>query len=699
MHRIIFIAPDPAIAETAHRVALELGFQDKMRLHVSGITTCLDLARQAETDGADVIVARGWSADLILGSDVRTPVVHIPVGIQDLAEVLTQARGVTGLEHPHIGFVTFPRVHWDLAAFARLLGMHLRVYSSHSEVGSISLAVEQAVRDGADIVVGGSTSARIAQELGTPATLLVSGEDSVRQALLQADKVVYARKLEQTQAQQLRTVLDHSRDGMVSLDPGGHIVLMNPAARQMLRLDATAKGRPLREVIAVPGLAQCLAEGRAIQDEVVTLDGRELLVSAVPVRWQREMTGIMCSFQETRSIAALETKIRRTAHGLEAHYTFAHILGESPRMVETVDAARRYAAGRQSVLVVGETGTGKELFAQAIHNASTCRQGPFVAVNCGALPPSLLESELFGYEAGAFTGANRKGRAGYFELAHGGTLFLDEISELDVHGQTRLLRAVEERSVMRLGGSRRLNVDLRIIAATNVNLWERVRQGRFRQDLFYRLKVLTLPLPPLRERQGDVALLARHFLAEAGAETGTGELRFTAEARRALEAHDWPGNVRELRHLMESFALDAENGVIDAALVRRAVGEGVFPAAPANASPVSSPALGPIPSPDLGSVRSPEPSPGLPAAPSGRPGAGQPRTLPPHPADVPAHLTDPANPANAGSPASLEAQRAALLDALERSGGHQGRAAQLLGLDRSTLYRRMKRLGIRKRLA
>lgn len=206
--------------------------------------------------------------------------------------------------------------------------------------------------------------------------------------------------------------------------------------------------------------------------------------------------------------------------------------------------------------MIGETGTGKELFAHAVHHASPWAQGPFVAVNCAALPSSLLESELFGYEEGAFTGAARKGKPGMFELAHRGSIFLDEVSELDNSSQLRLLRVLQERCAMRLGGNRLIPIDVRVIAASNKNLWDLVERRAFRDDLFFRLNVLPLFLPPLRAREGDVAVLARHFLEEICRRRGVG-FRLAQSALKRLNRHPWPGNVRELGNVMERISLAA----------------------------------------------------------------------------------------------------------------------------------------------
>jgi len=241
------------------------------------------------------------------------------------------------------------------------------------------------------------------------------------------------------------------------------------------------------------------------------------------------------------------------AHSVE--FAFKNIVGESPAISSTVDFARRVAGRRlTTALLVGETGTGKELFARGIHYAGPDPGEPFVAVNCPAIPPALLESELFGHERGAFTDA-RSMKKGLLELAGGGTLFLDEITDLPLDLQPKLLRALEERRVRRLGGVREVEIRCRLVAATNRSLEQEVAEGKFREDLFYRLNVLRLELPPLRDREGDVELLAKHFAQAVALEHGIGAKEISPRALQVLRAHDWPGNVRELKNVIQRAAL------------------------------------------------------------------------------------------------------------------------------------------------
>lgn len=244
---------------------------------------------------------------------------------------------------------------------------------------------------------------------------------------------------------------------------------------------------------------------------------------------------------------AAEVETRSNA----ARYNFPSILGKSEIFLKSIDMAKRAALNEATVLVQGESGTGKELVAQAIHLASKRTMGPFIAINCGALPKELVGSELFGYADGAFTGANKGGNPGKFELAKGGTIFFDEIGEMPLDQQVNLLRVLQEKEVTRIGGRKTIPIDVRIIAASNKNLSEEVKKGNFREDLYYRLNVINITLPPLRKRREDITLLVHNFLDKARKELGRPGLRINYEALRILEAYDWPGNVRELRNVIE----------------------------------------------------------------------------------------------------------------------------------------------------
>ncbi len=354
--------------------------------------------------------------------------------------------------------------------------------------------------------------------------------------------------------EQLLAVLDTVEDGIVTVDAQGRITNLNRAAADLLGLDREeVLGRPAASVLGPAGRAgRLLRRGEVRAERELVLETRRGRVPCVATSrpFQYGSAGA------TGAVIALRVRRRplsppRPRPRLGARYTFDDVIGRSRALGAAVERARAVARGRSTVLLVGESGTGKELFAQAIHNASDRRDGPFVAVNCAAIPRDLIQSELFGYEAGAFTGARPGGRAGRFEKAHGGTLLLDEIGDMPLEMQGSLLRVLEERSVVRVGGSDPVPVDVRLIAATHRDLRAEVERGRFRRDLYYRISVVTVALPPLRDRPEDVPELAEAYLARLSRSLGRRVRAIHPEAMEALRAYPWPGNVRELVNVIE----------------------------------------------------------------------------------------------------------------------------------------------------
>jgi transcriptional regulator of acetoin/glycerol metabolism len=335
----------------------------------------------------------------------------------------------------------------------------------------------------------------------------------------------------------------------LGLDARGKIVATGPAS-SLSTLDAAA----LSPSALASVIARLRREGATAGEfeEVLEVDGRSVRVLCMALEHEgRAIGGVLRIASGTPVRGKL---LVRPSHSL---YGFEDILGSSPALVHQVALARTAARNALPVLILGESGTGKELFAQAIHSAGERARGPFVAVNCGAIPQSLLEAELFGYEAGSFTGGRKEGNTGRFEDAEGGTLFLDEVSELPPTAQAALLRVLQEREVTRIGSSTPRRLDVRIIAATNKDLREEIRVSRFRQDLFFRLDVLVLELPALRDRREDVPAIAEHYLAEAQAALGRSGLGLSPDATAALAAHAWPGNIRELKNVVERTAATA----------------------------------------------------------------------------------------------------------------------------------------------
>jgi sigma-54 dependent transcriptional regulator, acetoin dehydrogenase operon transcriptional activator AcoR len=354
-------------------------------------------------------------------------------------------------------------------------------------------------------------------------------------------------------------------DGVLILDREGRITELNPAAQQIFaRSRNELTGRKLHQLLTrdETNRRAALDQGISQSETEVLLESAngpcQCLASAEPiVNEQEEVTG---SFITLRPVKAVQHMVHRYS-GYTASLQFCNIIGQSREMQEAVDLAKLSAQSSSNVLLQGESGTGKEIFAQAIHNRS-CRQGaPFIPLNCGAIPRELVGSELFGYEDGAFTGARKGGKPGKFELAAGGTLFLDEIGDMPLEQQAVLLRVIQERRMTRIGGLKVIPVDVRLICATHKNLLEKVRKGTFRQDLYYRLNVMSITIPPLRERIEDIPLLFQHFLDALCRDRGQ-QVTVGQDLMHFLYAYPWPGNVRELQNVVERATNLAVNGVI-----------------------------------------------------------------------------------------------------------------------------------------
>lgn len=363
---------------------------------------------------------------------------------------------------------------------------------------------------------------------------------------------------------QLNTILSFITDSIIAVDVNGFITEYNEVSESIFkRTKQQTVGMQIADFFRTVSLKDVhnrqTLEGeriflneRQMEDTIdnvmVSVAGSAVVMSKYPLKREEKLIGFIFISKKYMEMENEHNRLRSKLipEGHVAKYTFDSILGNSEKMKKLRQIAEKMARSSSTILITGESGTGKEVFAQAIHNASLRKEKPFLAINCSALAANLLESELFGYEEGAFTGAKKGGKVGLFELASGGTMFLDEIGELPYEMQAKLLRVLMERDMMRVGGTAVIHVDVRIIAATNKNLRERMERGLFREDLFYRLNVLPLSLPPLRQRKEDILTLAERFFGEFGREKS-----LTEEARDILRTYSWPGNVRELRNCME----------------------------------------------------------------------------------------------------------------------------------------------------
>lgn len=361
----------------------------------------------------------------------------------------------------------------------------------------------------------------------------------------------------------LKVVLDSISDGIISIDKFGFVTTINPVAKKMLgwnHLDVLGK-----KISSLPlensDLLDCL-KGKTFQNKkrnIITPNGRFQFFSAGVIikDLTGEITGAIKIMRNMKEIKELADEV-----SYPTQHAFSDIIGKSATIMDAISFAQKIARSASIVSIRGKSGTGKELFARAIHTESNVK-GEFVAVNCAALPESLLESELFGYEKGSFTGAEKKGKQGLFEIADNGTLFLDEIADMPLGSQAKILRVIQEKRVRRIGGIREIPVNTRIITATSRPIEQMIKNNEFREDLYYRINVLPIHVPPLKERHEDIPLLADHFLSRAAKQVGVQPKKLTENAMIKLFNHNWPGNIRELKNVIERGSIISDRDVID----------------------------------------------------------------------------------------------------------------------------------------
>lgn len=351
----------------------------------------------------------------------------------------------------------------------------------------------------------------------------------------------------------LVSIIESFSDGLIAVDDKGEIIHVNSRVANILSLPKNdLKNYVKKLAVHNPRLLEMFTSKKSYNDKEMVIKNNNIkkycLVSVNPIKSQdTHFLGNVVLLKEKSNVHRLVNKIT----GARAKFTFEDIKGNNARLLAAIELAKKVASTDARIILQGESGTGKELFAQATHNASNRSNGPFIAVNCGAIPRDLIESELFGYEEGAFTGALKGGKPGKFELADGGTIFLDEVSELPLEMQTKLLRVLQENQVVRVGGSEVIPLNVRVISATNKNLEQEVSQGRFRSDLLYRLNVITINIPPLRERIDDIPELALNFCRSISEKLSMPCPSISPEAMKLLIEYSWPGNVREFQNVIE----------------------------------------------------------------------------------------------------------------------------------------------------
>ncbi|MEY8339287.1 sigma 54-interacting transcriptional regulator [Lachnospiraceae bacterium 62-35] len=504
----------------------------------------------------NAVIARGNLCDK-MREGMAVPVVDIPFTGYDVIYALMECQ--KRYQPSRIAVVGRHHVVCHARGLGKIVGCELNIYDA-GESFAVEKQIRKALQEGCDAVIGGYTTVICAKSHGLNAIVIKTGAEAVRMALEESIHMVEALRKEREISETYRIIAQAAKDGMVYVNSKKTVNVINQAAAQMyVGKERNLAGLPLEKVFpqTVNKVEAVLKSGREISNELHNYGDMTLLASYLPVMVGEKTAGVVLHLQNVSKIQDTESQVRKklSHRGLNAKYHLEDVVHKSRIMEETLKIARRYAEVSSNILIVGETGTGKELIAQGIHNLSSRRDEPFIAVNCAALAESLLESELFGYVGGAFTGASKGGKMGLFELAHKGTIFLDEISEIPLNFQSKLLRVLQEQEIRRIGDDKVIPINVRVIAATNRNLQRMVQEGQFRKDLLYRLNILRLYVPPLRSRKEDIGLLFETFLKEYISSFHREPVTLTEEGLEELTDYDFSGNVRELRNLAERVSV------------------------------------------------------------------------------------------------------------------------------------------------
>ena len=555
MQPILLLSPMQSIADIAPDVASELGLA--IHVEVSDDASAERLIRQHP--GVEVVVTRGGLAELAR----QVPGISVVEIAMSLNELLSNLSTLTSKGCRRIGIVSRANLFSGAAGEFNILDARVSIRPQVDEA-AIRAMVRRMVDEGFQAIIGCRVAYSTARDLGVEAVFLDSGRTSIREALLQAMRIITAKAQEKLQAAQLAAIIDNIDEAVIAFTPDHQVNFFNRHARRLCAVSPTSSP-DFEHALSVLDTGQ--------KEHVTSINGTKVIARSIPLEFDSAVRGKVITLLEVARVQASESAIRTSLHkkGLYARYHFKDVIGTSEAIRQLQVRAKTYAGHDSNLLVYGETGTGKEIFAQSIHNHSRRNQGPFVSVNIASIPPSLLESELFGYVDGAFTGARKGGKPGLFELAHQGTLFLDEIGELALDIQSRLLRVLQEREIMRIGDDKIIPIDVRIISATNRDLFQQTQEGTFRQDLYYRIHVVGLRIPPLRDRAEDIPLIFEHYLRQFAGRAGR-DARLTAAASHLLKAHAWPGNIRQLRNVAEVVAY-GQDELIDAQHIREVLGE------------------------------------------------------------------------------------------------------------------------------
>ena len=567
MVKVLLVVPYKEIQEKFERYVASLDTRD-MEIDICHLYGSRSF--QVDMSQYRIVAARGLTGRSIRAQHPQTSFVEISTTSDDVINALDEC--VQKYGRRRIAIVLPDVTSCSVESLHRLTGLELGRFFIQGEADRDGVNRELQ-KQGFECVVGGLTVCHRCQELGVPSVSIRTGDEAIERAVDVAVETAKGINREKTKNHLLRTLLDNHHDAVLACDNQGGIVAANVQAAALLKMPAGEEltGLFIDDVLPDSGWKQVVAQGITV-DTMRQFDSGLTVMRCIPILIDGQENGVLFTIQNAEMIRDTDSRIQKQVRlsGFTAAYTFQDIIAVNPQMKQRLASAYKYAGTDANVLIMGETGTGKEMFAQSIHNASARASYPFVPVNCAALPEQLLESELFGYSEGAFTGAQKGGKLGLFELAHKGTIFLDEIGEMPINLQAKLLRVLQEKNIRRIGDSKIIPVDVRVISATNISIYDKMAEGKFRNDLYYRINLLELRLPPLRQRPEDVELIFGQMLERFSREAGRPAPRVTPEAALLMRQHPWYGNVRELRNFSERLVILNESPAVTPAQLRMA---------------------------------------------------------------------------------------------------------------------------------
>lgn len=504
----------------------------------------------------DIIVVRGMTSRALSEKYPETTIVDIKMDAFDVSSALLEAKKkFPGIRK--IGLILPSSSICSASILTELLGIEVVMREVRGEEHMES-TLREMVKEGCEVFIGGLTLKRVSEKMGLEYVHIKTGPSAIESSIKDAITAAHILDRERSRLGLMKSLVNNTPDSLLIIDDKGKITAANHAASSFFRRPNLV-GMDAKELFPLEIYSVC-----DDVEVVQTICDQTVLITEHPVHIEGEKRATYVSLRLVEDIRRTEKKIRSKLQekGLTAKYSFSDIVTEQVEMKQLVAKALRYAHVEGNVLLTGETGTGKELFVQSMHNASPRRDKPFVAVNCAALSEQLLESELFGYTEGSFTGAQKGGKTGLFELAQGGTIFLDEIGEMPICFQAKLLRVIQEREIRKIGGDEFIPVDVRIMSATNQNIPDLIEKGLFRRDLYYKINLLTLHIPPLRERLDDIPAIFKRFVERKSKALNIVPPMVEKDALECLKGYSWPGNIRELRNVAERAVIFSSSNCI-----------------------------------------------------------------------------------------------------------------------------------------